>query len=814
MKKKQLLISLGLIGGLALSGCHSGTNGSNSGLNSAEVKHASNSTVSDSIANYPIGNILKYVTRSNDGTVVTYTPDAENGNGILGFYISNQTQAYASESGIEAGKLTMLVPNSEKAYFAAQERINLAPGETPMRDNPLANDVIKGSGLDFKNGAWQLVESGVDTGTHNMFFSYKDPRTGDDVYFKLVSEVKTSSLDDLEAALSQNQAVSGNDKLQNIYTEQPLKATLVTVAGVLSTVIGTVMLGGPEFKYGVNPLEPGSKMKFFNTVKMFKLARSARSLAGQAYSDFMYYAEMSDWEVQGISWEKIYKETTLDSAKYANLRAAIAYGVETDKYKAGAITALENWQGMLSGSSQAYTIALKRGAMGLMGLGGAGAASWYLSTHASLSATESATSVDAARLLSSGADSTTLTYRQVHLEPVSDADVAKYPELNLKASKSVTPLLQSSFMTDTVGFSSKSNTSDEPSIMVSLEMLDTLFNPKPTKEPNSNPQDISWLKQDGYLGNRMPVTDFFGQGKVNHYLDAAMYLRVMTPATFNNYTIAPALYSQKAAEDAGYKYNGYEGVAPDVSVLSITNSNGDEVKSLKANQEILKTGLSYVNKEGLKIYNAINLQPGDQVKLSLKNTSQSQLVGFTGQIWDLELGLPFPTAQKASRLSQDREMLMAFDGCGSLSANNSCKLTIGAGKLGNDKSFTGFIEVAALGAGQNSTLLPFTYNVKTVLTPSVLDVALGDDEVDGKFINQGTSEIEDIGLDRGDLPEKASLSFKCYTSDNKLVTGNNLPGNKGYCKINVGNLGSVRSGTYHMSITSNGVTIQTVPVQL
>lgn len=813
MKKKQLLISLSLIGGLALSGCHSGTNGSNSGLNNTQVNHTSNSTVSNSVANYPIGNILKYVTRSNDGTVTTYTPDAENGNGILGFYISNETEAYASESGIEAGKLTMLVPNSEKAYFATQERINLAPGETPMRDNPLANDVIKGSSLDFKNGEWQLSESGVDTGTHDMFFSYKDPRTGDDVYFKLVSEVKTSSLDDLEASLSQNQVVDSNDKLNNIYTKQPLKAALVTFAGVLSGVVGAVTLGAPEFRYTTTGGVYGKGNKFFSSLELFKLARQARVYAKQEYSSFVTVARENGWNLKGVRWDTIYKTTVKRNAAYYAMEAADRTNLEVEAYFKGRASA--DWQNMLATTNRGYMMALRKAGIGLVGLGGAGTASWYLSTNSSLSDTGSTSGVNAARVLSSNSDSTTLTYRQVHLEPVSDADVAKYPELNLKASKSVTPLLSSSILTNTVGFTSKSNSSDDASIMVSLEMLDTLFNPKTIKEPNSkNPQDISWLKQDGYLGDRMPVTDFFGNGKVNHYLDAAMYLRVMTPDLFNAATAAPALYGKAAAEEAGYKYSGYEGVAPDASVLSITNSSGNEVKSLTANHEILKNGLSYVNKDGLKIYNAINLQPGDEVKLSLKNTSNSQLVGLAGRIWDTEIGIPFATAQKASRLSQDREMLMAFDGCSSLTASNSCKLTVGAGKLGEDKSFAGIIEVAAIGAGQTSTLLPFTYNVKTVLTPSVLDVALGDDEVDGKFINQGKSEIENIGLDRGDLPEKASLSFKCYTSDNKLVTGNNLPGNKGYCKINVGNLDTVRSGLYRMSIMSNGVAIQTVPVQL
>jgi len=796
MRKKQLLVSLGLVSGLVLTGCNSGANSSSNPKLNNQTNQISKTAVNDSVANYPIGNILKYVTRSGDGTVTTYQPDAENGNGILGFFLQNETIAFPEESGIEAGKLTLLVPNSEKTYFEKRADF-ISPGEFPELGNPLAPDTVKSADLDYKNGAWQLAENGIDTGTHNMFFKYRDPETGDDVYFKLVSEVKTSSLQDLEMALTQNQGVS-NVNLQNIYTEQPLKATIMTVLAATELAFSGFALFGPEFTAG--------------GLKLGSLATGAKEM------------RVGFKVNQGVAkiFRGMSKEEITDAAvRYEKLTSRTAKSVGIDiqdlissKYEPLSTYALGKFS--RSVMNRGFETVLLRGGLGLASGVSAASHIWYLSTNSTLNSTDnSVADNNAAHLLSAGnGDSTTFTYRQVHLEPVSAVDVAKYPELGLKSSKSVTPSLGSTMTGQVVGFTSANSSSDAPSIMVSLGMLDTIFNPKTTKAPDSkNPNDASWLKEDGYLGNRMPIIGDFGRGKVNHYLDAAVQLRVMSPSAYASSTALYAEYGKEAAQQAGYKYGGYQAVAPDVSIISISNSNANSNQTLAANQYILEHGLSYVNKDGLKIYNPLNLQPGDEVQLALKNKSSLPMVNANAEVWNSDDSEAIFTAQKSARLNSDRQMVLAFNGCSNLPTNSSCNLTLGTGKLRADQSFAGVVEVSDIVDGNNTTLIPLAYNIKTVLTPSVLDVALGDDEVDGKFLNRGKAPIEDVSLDRGDLPAKATLSFKCYTSDNKPATGNQLPGN-GYCKINVGNLGAVRSGLYRMSVISNGVAIQTVPVQL
>ncbi|MBY0243924.1 MAG: hypothetical protein K2Q03_00560 [Sphingobacteriaceae bacterium] len=799
MKKKQLLISLSLIGAVAITGCNNV--GSSNSTSPATVSAKSNSVALDNVSNYPIGNILKYVVKDSDGGSTAYEPDADAGNGILGFYIQNDVNAFNGDPDAEAGKLSMLIPDSEKAYFN-KKMDSLAPGEYPEPGNQLAPENVQAAQLDFKNGAWQLSQDGTDTGNHNMFFKYKDPATGDDVYFKLVSEVKTSSANAIENALRDSQGVDATKSggLQNIYVEQPLKATLMTVASVFEAVLGgTALYGGNIKSFAAAGATEGGDLG--------KMARYSRHFAGVNKAKFRQWAQNEGFNVKDPNWSKKAYAAARNDAIYFNNEASSLYS----QGDLSGVKFYKDWKVFAGGATKASLLRTGYNALGLVAVANAGFNVWYLSTNSSLKDNGTAPLANASRVLAGSDTDPVLTYRQVHLEPVSAADVAQYPELGLQTSKSVTPNIYSSAASQVVGFASSKNTTDAPSIMVSMDMLDTVFNPKPTEAPDAKrPEYIGWLKNDGYLGDRMPNMN---TRKTNHYLDAALYLQVSTPDQFALRSSMPIMYGEEAARKAGYKFNGYKGSAPDINILSMSNNVGDTQHTLSANHDALTNGLSYVNKDGLKIYNAINLQYGDKLVLGVKNTSTTPMANVASTILNTDNGYQIFTAQTLSRLSKDRQMLLSSNGCSNLPQNNTCKLTLEAAKLDKDATFTGVLSINDVATGGTSTLVPFTYGVKTVLTPSVLTVPFGDDEIEGKFMNLGKNAIESVTFSRGDLPAKAKVDFKCYTADNKLVTNGTLPGG-GYCKMMLDNLSAVRAGLYRMTISSNGVDIQSIPVQI
>jgi hypothetical protein len=797
MKKKQLLISLSLIGAVAITGCNNV--GSSNSTSPAAVSAKSNSVALDNVSNYPIGNVLKYVSKDSVGGSVTYEPD--NGNGLLGFYIENDVNAFTGDPDAEAGKLSMLIPDSEKAYF--NKKIDsIAPGEYPEDGNSLAPSAVKSALMDFKNGAWQLSQDGVDTGNHNMFFKYKDPETGDDVYFKLVSEVKTSSANAIENALRDSQGVDATKSsgLQNIYVEQPFKATVMTVASIVEGVFG-------GFAFYAGNLKKFNSTLTYHDGTLSALAHEARARAAKVRGMFRSWAHDEGFNLKDPNWtKKAYAAAKGQSAKLNEKASAWAQQLASD-----AADNHQLWRFSAEAASDAAFLRTASNSLGVMAVANAGMNVWYLATNSSLQDNGTTPLANASRVLAGSDTDPVLTYRQVHLEPVSAADVAKYPELGLQTSKSVTPNIYSSTAAQVVGFASSKNTTDAPSIMVSMDMLDTLFNPKPTEAPDAKrPENVSWLKNDGYLGDRMPNMNTL---KTNHYLDAALYLRVGTAEQFAARSSLPILYGEEAARQAGYKFSGYKGSAPDLSIVSMSNSVGGTQHTLSANHDALTHGLSYVNKNGLKIYNAISLQYGDKLVLGVKNTSAVPMTNVTSTIFNVDNGYQIFTAQTPSRLSEDRQMLLSSNGCSNLPQNNSCKVTFEAAKLDKDATFTGVLDIKDVVTGGTSAIVPFTYGVKTVLTPSVLTVPFGDDEIEGKFMNLGKNAIESVTFSRGDLPAKAKVDFKCYTADNKLVTNGTLPGG-GYCKMMLDNLSAVRSGLYRMTISSNGVDIQSIPVQI
>lgn len=416
-------------------------------------------------------------------------------------------------------------------------------------------------------------------------------------------------------------------------------------------------------------------------------------------------------------------------------------------------------------------------------------------------------------------DSTLLTYRQLRLEPVTSADVAAYPELKLQPSKAVTDL-SGTILADSKGFTSTYNTTGIANYYVSISMLDTFLMPKNTHAENSeNPNDLTYLKEDGYFGNRMPEDNY---KVMNHYLDGAVLLTVKA-AGLNAVNGFMFDAFNQAADEKGYKSNAFINSEPTVGLKTISNSSNS--LSTLANTSSLEKGLSYVNHDGLRVYNPININPDDKVVLSVQNPSSNTVKGLQAGasqikyqnlsflVTDADLNTGIPQTSSKALSGKDRPLVVSGVGCDELQSGRSCDVSIDFTALSNESSFSGVIYVSDMTS--KLTAVPFVYNIQTVLSPSVLTNGLGSDTAEGKFLNKSKKELQQLTLDRGDLSKEATASMQCYDADNKPLLDKepNLPSN-GYCKVTLAGLSDIDTGSYHVQIKSKEAVLQDVPVQV
>jgi len=716
---KKYLALIGLVTGLLLSGCNSGT-GSNTGGAANNVTPVNNTatkvfaSTADGVESYTLGNVLKLV---SNGT--TLKPD--NDKGLLGFYITNGINSTATEQVAGKGKLDILIPNAEKSYFS-NTKTSLAAGEHPELGNPLAPQTIKDMGADYKAFGWQLAQNGIDENVHNIFFKYNDPTAGEDVFFKVVSKPVTASSAEITNA---------TDKINSILSSQKQQANL-----------------------------------------------------GES------------------TWWNSYWFQLLIIIIIVVVIILISGGTGTP----GLITAMT----FVRGSVTALSIFGVMSSV-VVAFGGSMFVAWLNTTRDDVAMTASVSTP-------LKMEEASFTYRQLRLEPVTSADVAAYPELKLQPSK-VAVTFGGTIMGQRIGFVPVSNTSGIANYYVDLGGLDTLLNPKNTHGFNKdNPNDLSYLKEDGYLGNRMPENNY---KVMNHYLDGVMQLTVM-PAGVNALSGYTFDAFNQAANDNGYLSNAFINAEPDVGIKSISNVAGNG--SLEANAVSLEKGLSYVNREGVKTYNPISINPGDKLALTVKNPvlntamrnqngSEQKYMNLSMLVADVDSNTGIGQTSKKALSTSDRPLVFSADSCDNLQPGKSCSVSLDFGSVNSESSFSGVFYVSD--ATSKLTAVPFTYNIQMLLSPSILTNGLGSDTAEGKFMNRSKKALAQLSLDRGDLAKEATASMNCYDANNVLLSDKEptVPAN-GYCKIKLGSLDDIDTGSYHLQVKSKGSVIYDIPVQV